>query len=155
MLPAVLRSWPAASAAPLDRQARRGKEGGAPVNDRTPGPGPGTPPPRRSVIRSGGLAALAAGLLGTITPTPAPVAAGPLAGDVLPIDRAEALLLEVETLCLSQLSVRDRNNISQECDRLSMVLGALDPIAAAAEWPRETGDNRVMDRIDHLEAEAA
>jgi hypothetical protein len=38
---------------------------------------------------------------------------------------------------------------------LACILGLADPIAAAAEWPRETGDNRVMDRIDRMEASDA
>ena len=104
---------------------------------------------RRSALRTGGLAALAAGLLGTAGTAPVTAEPAPT------IDHAVALLAEVERISLYHRGERDQNNVSQECERLSRILGLADPIAAAAEWPRKTGDNRVMDRIDREEANAA
>ena len=67
------------------------------------------------------------------------------------IDRAEAILLDFETV-LIQLEARDRVSLLTELERLVVIAGALHPEQVAAEWGRNTGDNRSSDAIDRIEA---
>ena len=99
---------------------------------------------RRSALRSGTLAALAAGLLGMVG-TP-PVDAAP----DLTIDRAEQLILELLGI-VPALSGRDRSNVSHVLELTTAAIGQAEPqcFEALAEAVAYIGPgNRVHDVID-------
>ena len=89
---------------------------------------------RRVALRTGGLAAIAAGLLGTTMPTSAQPAGAP-------IDRAEAHMLEIERILL-EVDEWQRTDILVELERLEDIAKAGRPHEVAASRPRNTGLNR-------------
>lgn len=112
--------------------------------------GVGRPVPltRRSVIRAGGLAALAATVVG-LRPSAAVVAA-PAPADIPWIDQAEALLVE---LCgiLPHLDERDLSNVSHVLDRLGTMTESDGAgfVQQLVEDPLEIGPgNRIHDQMD-------
>jgi hypothetical protein len=85
------------------------------------------------------LAAGAASVLPTTTlATPEPASAHQ---QLATLDRAEALLLDVEQIMM-QLGPTDCDDLSVELDRLHEIAGSSNAREAAEDWPRNTGENR-------------
>ena len=88
------------------------------------------------------LAAGAASMLPTTTQAaPEPVSVQQQPAPAATLDRAEALLLDVEQIML-QLDPIDRDDLSVELDRLHEIAGSSNAREQAEDWPRNTGDNR-------------
>lgn len=106
---------------------------------------------RRAAIRSGTLGALAASVAGLLPSTPAPALAAP---ELPLIDRAEALVLQLEALLLA-MTERDRNNLGQLLDMMGQAAGRRDDLVAEGleDMHAYIGPgNRVHDQMDAEEA---
>lgn len=105
-----------------------------------------TPITRRSALRAGSLF-LGAGLLAPIGATSAS------AQPAEPIDRAEALMLELERLILD-LDGESQADVMVELDRLGQIAGSADPAAEAESTLRLTGENRSSLQMERAHARA-
>jgi hypothetical protein len=120
---------------------------------------------RRSAIRTGGLAALAATVAGIAGPalpvagvadsTPLP----PAANDVPLIDRAEAMLVELQQIMLD-IDSRNRTNIQVNLEHIARIGEVREDLIPQTleDYPLMIGEgNRAcdeLDRLDAIEAEA-
>jgi len=93
---------------------------------------------RRTALRTTVLSVIGAGLMAAAGTRPEPAHAEPVAN----IDRAEALLLEVERIMMG-LDELARADLGFELDRLGSLAVAADPAAFVAEHERGTGANRL------------
>jgi hypothetical protein len=99
---------------------------------------------RRTALQTALAGLLAAGAA-SVLPSAAQAAPAPTTAQqpapVATLDRAEALLLDVERIMV-QLDPIDCDDLSMELDRLHEIASASSPAVAAEDWPRNTGDNR-------------
>jgi hypothetical protein len=115
------------------------------------------PVTRRAAIRTGGLAALAASLLGTVAPASAAFAEPtplPVTADVPLIDQAEVMLVELQRIML-QLDPRNRTNLGANLEHIARLAEVREDLIpeTLADYPLEIGEgNRVCDRMDRMEA---